>query len=405
MNKQQILLSFFLTSNLLYSDAIFSIDIQNDTTGDSFLHNTSDLKNILDTLKTKTLSSNLNYVDTNQITASLDFRGLPMTLKFSENSSVLVLEISSVDIQETFQGKDREASIRLLEEWFKNGNKSDIEKIMKELAGVSPIDPIAGNPNSLMGTMVTNDFSLGFHKVNKNSRPAPVIIAPVFNSLNIEGKQSDSLTLPLAYKFNSGDNPRENLIVSFPLSYVKVEGAKTYTVGFGLAYALPINNKWTITPSTKYAVVGSKSLGSLAQMSGTSLTSSYTIDIGNKYALTFANMLGYYTTVKLFDTDYAFNPGISNTVFRNAIMYSFPSDKIYKESSTDIFVINTQYTGTKLFLESYDEIGFSFGFNKSVINRNTKEDNYEFDSELKLGISYLTSSKADGFEVNFGYAF
>lgn len=404
MKYIQIGLLVFFTSQLLYASSIFSIDIDNDTTGENIVHNTSDLTNILNTLDRESLSSNLNYVETHQITAALDFRGLPMSLKFSENSTILELEIASVDIKETFSGVDREASIRLLERWFKNGNKGDIEKIMRELARVSPIDPIAGNPNSLMGTMVSTDFVNNFKRVTTR-RQAPIVIAPVFNSLNIEGKQSDSLTLPLSYAFDVADNPRENIILSIPLSYVKVQNAKTYTAGLGLAYALPMNNEWTLVGSTKYALVGSKSLGSLAQMSGTALTSSYTIDLGNRYALSFGNMLGYYTTVKLFNADYAFDPGISNTVFRNGIMYSFPTDKMYKDSSMDLFVIDTQYTGTKLFLESYDEIGISFGFNKNVMNRSAEEDNYEFDSELKLGISYLTSSKANGFEVNFGYSF
>jgi hypothetical protein len=46
-----------------------------------------------------------------------------------------------------------------------------------------------------------------------------------------------------------------------------------------------------------------------------------------------------------------------------------------------------------------------FGFNKDIMNLTAKEDNYEYEEELKLGISYLTSSKADGFEINFGYSF
>jgi hypothetical protein len=411
MNIKQhkhILLLSLIVSTSLYSGNVFSIDVKNDTSQDRFIHNTSDLTNLLDTFDTDQLSSRFNYTETDQIIANLDFRGLPMGLKFSTNSNILELQIPSLDIKESFNGQNREASIRLLEDWFKN-NKQNVEKIMKELARVSPVDPIAGNPNSLMATMVGDDFMNGFQKVATQQKGMGsknfLLIAPVFKSLDIDGKKSDNFILPLGYSFAVGDDPKETVSFSLPLSYVSVEGAKSYNVGLGVAYSLPITDSWIITPSIKYSLVGSKNLGTLAQMASGSLTSSYTWDLGNRHALSFGNMIGHYATVKFYDADYAFNPHIANTVFRNAIMYSLPSDKIYKNTSVDFFVIDTQYTGTELYLESYDEIGLSFGFNKDVMNLTAEADNYEYDSELKLGVSYLTSSKADGFEINFGYSF
>jgi len=405
--KKIILLSM-ISSAFLYSDSIFTVDVQNDTTGDSFIYNTSDLIDLIDTFDNNKLSSKFTYTDTNQITASLDYRGLPMTLLFKENSPTLQLNIPSLEISESFQGENREASLRLLEDWFKN-DKQSVEKIMNELARVSPVDPIAGNPNSLMATTVSDDFMNGFQKVATQQKGMHskdfILIAPSYKSLDIDGKKSDNFTLPIAYSFDMGDNPKEKLTLSMPLSYVRVEDAKSYNVGLGVAYSLPITDSWILTPAVKYSLVGSKNLGTLAQMASGSLTSSYTFNLGERHFFSFGNMVGHYSTVKFYDADYAFNPHIANTVFRNAIMYSLPSDKIYENTSIDLFVIDTKYTGTELFLENYQEIGLSFGFNKDVMNLTSKEDNYEYEEELKLGISYLTSSKADGFEINFGYSF
>jgi len=409
-NKQfnYILLLFFMLSYTLNSANIFTINVKNDTTEDSFIHKTSDLTNLIDTLDRDRLSSSFNYLESNQITANLDLRGLPISLKFNENSKILMLDIPSLNIRESFDGKDREASVRLLEDWFKN-NKKGAEKIMKELARISPIDPIAGNPNSLMATMVEDDFRNGFQKVASQQKEIKskdmIFVAPVFKSLDIEGKQSDNFVLPLGYTFDVGENPNEKITLSMPLSYVSVEGAKSYAVGLGVGYTYPLTKDWILTPNIKYGMVGSKNLGTLAQIASGALTSSYLIDIGDRYALSFGNMVGYYSTVKFYDADYAFNPHISNFVFRNAFMFSFPSDKIYKDTSIDLFFINTEYRGTDLFLESYNEIGLSFGLNKEVMNRTAEEDNYEYEDELKLGLSYLTSSKANGFEINFGYSF
>jgi len=407
MKLKYILLSLIVSTSL-YSGDVFSIDVKNETTPDSFSHTTSDLSNLIDTLDEDKLLASFTYTNTDQITASLDFRGLPMKLKFAENSNVLELAIPSLSINESFNGKNREASMRLLEDWFKN-DKKNVERIMQELARVSPVDPIAGNPNSLMGATVSDDFMNGFQKVATQQKGMKsknfILIAPSFKSLDIDGKKSDSFTLPIGYSFDIGDNPKEKLSLSMPLSYVRVEDAKSYNVGLGVAYSLPITNSWILTPAVKYSLVGSKNLGTLAQMASGSLTSSYTFDLGERHFFSLGNMVGHYSTVKYFDAEYAFNPHIANTVFRNAVMYSIPSDKIYKDTSIDFFLIDTKYTGTELFLESYDEIGLSFGFNKDVMNLTSKEDNYEYEEELKLGISYLTSSKADGFEINFGYSF
>jgi len=404
----KILIFSFLLSQSLSAGTIFSIDVRNDTTGDSFHEETSDILDLIDTFDKDSISAQIdNYVDTHQISADLDFRGLPMKLHFAENSTALNLNIASLGINETFNGVDREESLRLLEDWFKT--QGNVEQVMKELARVSPIDPIAGNPNSLMATTVEGDFRNGFQKVASSQKGVSsknfLLIAPTYKSLDIDGTHSDNFTLPLAYSFNMSDNPNEMLTLSLPISYVKVEDAKSYSAGLGIAYSLPVTDSWVLTPATKYSLVGSKNLGTLAQMVSGSLTSSYKFDLGNKHAISLGNMVGYYSTVKFYDADYAFDPGIANTVFRNALMYSFPTDSIYKNSSLDMFVIDTRYTGTELYLESYDEIGLSFGLTKNALNITAGEDNYEYDDELKLGISYLTSSKADGFEINFGYSF
>ncbi len=116
-------------------------------------------------------------------------------------------------------------------------------------------------------------------------------------------------------------------------------------------------------------------------------------------------MVGYYTTLKVYDGDYAYDPDIGNTVFRNALLYSIPTENIVKNTSLDVYVIDTQYTGTELYLNSYDEFGFSFGYNKVNLNVLSDKEEYSFNKELKIGMSYLTSSKSNGFKVNFGFMF
>ena len=105
------------------------------------------------------------------------------------------------------------------------------------------------------------------------------------------------------------------------------------------------------------------------------------------------NMIGYYTTMKFYSGEYAYNPGIKNTVFRNSLMYSVDTPTIVSNTSVDIYAINTKYTGTELYSDKYNELGFNFGYNKDTVD------------SMNIGASYLTSNKEDAIKVNVGFTF
>jgi hypothetical protein len=415
MKFKKIVLLSTICSIFLYGNSdIFRLNVDNTTQGGSYTESSNSLEGIIDKINLETISSNISYNESNALSANLDFRGLPVTLTFAKDSTSVIFAVPSLNIVETFDGTNRDDSLDLLSDWFKVNGKETVEKIMEKLAEVSPVDPVAGNPNSLMSISVESDFNDGFMTVarkqvstTRSSKTSSnrMIFAPTFKSLDIDGRQSKSYSLPLAYSFVSEENPLESINLSLPLSYINVEGASSFQVGLGVSYSKPIQPKWVLTPAIKYNMVGSQDLGSFAQMGSFSLSSSYTIPLENSHALSIGNMVGYYSTVKLYDGDYAYNPGISNTVFRNALMYSLPTEELLKNSSLDVYVIDTQYTGSKLYLTSYDELGFSFGYRKFNVNVLSDKSEYAYERELKMGLSYLTSSKAKGLKVNFGFVF
>jgi len=408
--KYKVILSLLCT--IYANGANFSLDIANGTTGDTYVSSADTLDIILNQLDQNNIESNIGYNETNQLSADLDFRGLPVLLGFSENSPTLTLDIESLDIHESFTGSNRDDSIKLLEDWFRTNGQASLEKIMKKLVEVSPVDPLAGNPNSLMALTVESDFADGFMNVATkqksstiSSKSNQIVIGATYKSLDTDGKKSDSIRLPIAYSFISSENSKESFNISLPITYIDFEGAKSYTVGFGTSYSKPINENWVVTPGIKYSVVGSSDLGTLAQLGSFSLSSSYSFFLENKHTISIGNMFGYYTTLKLYDGDYAYDPGIANTVLRNAVLYSLPTSDFVKNTSLDLYVIDTRYVGTKLYIDSYDEFGFSFGYNKLNVNVLSDKEEYAFDKEMKIGMSYLTSSKSNGFKVNFGFSF
>ena len=410
----RIILSL-ITFTALAQASVFSIDVVNADSSQSYKQGFSSVEDTFNALDTDAIKSQINYNETDAINAVVDFRGLPLTLDYISNSTTLSLNIPSIGVTETFSGVTRDDSVNILTDWLKKNGGAVVEKMMKKLAEVSPVDPIACNPNSLMGLSVSNDFTTGFMNVatqqtgneasssvvNKNA----IIIAPTYSSFDADGIKSKSYILPLAYSFSFDRDSREKLSFSIPVTYTEVEGAKSASLSLGLAYSKPIADSWVLTPSISYGASGSVDLGALAQVVSTSLTSSYSWKLPDDYVLSMGNMIGYYTTVKLYDGDYAYNPGIQNVVYRNALMLNIPTDFLMKKTSLETFIIDTRYTGTALYMNQYQEYGVSYGYDAVNINILSDKEEYRVRKSLKVGVSYLDSNKGNGFKVNFGFIF
>lgn len=406
-------LSLVLASSFVFGD-IYNLTV--DQGGNSFNLGSSNLMDTIEALDESSLYSQIgsSYNPNGNLSAKLDMRGLPVTLNMVGKDvffDVPSLENSRVSFT---QGATRDENINLLEDWFKENGAATLERIMKELAKVSPVDPIAGNSNSAMAKNVESDFTNGFLNTASNQRNGTtnttknnnlISIDPTFKSVDVGGKTSSSYSLPLSYAFVSDKDSERKFTVSLPLNYTEVEGAESYGLGLGMGYSVPVTPEWILTPAVNYGVTGSIDLATVAQLGGASLTSSYTYTLPNEHRLSMGNMVGYYTTLKFYNGEYAYDPGITNVVYRNGLMYSLDTDGVINNTSLDLFAINTIYTGTELYNDGYNEFGFSFGYDRINVNMLSEQEKYAYRTSLKMGASFLTSDKEDGFKVNFGFTF
>ncbi|MFC1495157.1 hypothetical protein ACFL6W_07750 [Thermodesulfobacteriota bacterium] len=207
-----------------------------------------------------------------------------------------------------------------------------------------------------------------------------------------------SLSLPLSYTFqfeNSGDK----LKLKLPLGMVDVEGSKAYKVGLGMDYGWKVTDKWRLTPSLNFNFVKSDDFNSDGQLASGLLTSTYAFELG-KYKLHMGNMVGYYRSMSFSGDQY--DPDISNTVVKNGFMMAIPMRNV---ASWELFVTDTRYFGTDLYIDQYNEIGFSFGYKKAEKDPVTSKIKKYF-KYLRAGITYMyASGDSNGFSFNFGYSF
>lgn len=360
------------------------------------------------------------YNGTQAVDLVANYRGVRINFSYAgAGSTTLVMSIPDIGVNESFTGSTREDSQDMLTDWMKKNGASAVEKLMKKLAEVSPSDPIAGNPNSLMSQNVATSFNYGFSDVVKSKNYTPesqkgnvISLSAQYFAMKDGDISSKKYALPLSYSVVSDSNPDRKLNILVPVAMTDVEGAKAAELGFGLSANLPVTQNWTLTPAVLYGVTGSVDLGSLGQVGTASITSAYKIKAPGGL-IGIGNMVGYTRTVKLYSGEYAYDPGIRNVVFKNGLLYDIDMSNVASNTSLELFANHTQFTGTKLYTNSYVETGFSYGFAKvkqhypsgMSLEQKAMAKVYETMSQLRLGVTYLTSAHAKGFQLNFGYSF
>lgn len=361
-------------------------------------------EDLLNSARTESLASRFsNYTGTEAATLNMGYRGLGMTVAYpTAGSTTLEFTVPSIHFSHSFTGATREESQAAYSDFIKKNGGDILSKMMKKLAEVSPADPIAGNPNSLMSQMVANDFDNGFSNHTTNVGPASgekssnlIGIGARFSSIRQGGTSNNNFTIPFSYTIRADIDPRRQLMFNLPVSYTQVEGTKAVATGLGVGYRFPMNDNWTLTPALNYGIAGSRDLGALGHALGASVASTYIFAKPN-FDIAIGNMIGYYRTLKLNAGEFSSDPGIANTVFRNGVMFSRPVTAFGKKMSLEYFLIDTRYTGSKLYNQGYDEIGITLGTNKRAASTR---------SFFRAGASYLFSPKSKGFTLNLGYWF
>ena len=390
---------------------------------DTFSDSYETVKEAFDQLDQQEIEEVLpTYSEANRspVNAVVDYMGLEMLFSFADGSDDLIMNIPSLNLTEVFQGQDRDDSADLLVDYLKGGGLGSVQKIHKELVHVSATHPVAGNPASLMGSMVSSDYAkpMSMNPMEFTSTPggqdllaqetgiasstsqgagSSVGVDLSVAQLDLDGDEANTQTIIFEYQHQFKD-PLKVLRFKMPLGITDTEGSISYNADVGVTFSYPLTRSWTLTPGLSYGVGGSDDLGASASINGYSLLSSYRFVFGN-YLYNIGNMIGYYETGSVSLGDYDVDPGVSNTVYRNGLVILKPKLIFNVPTMMQLILIDTRYSGDDLYTEHYYELGFAFGLitDKDLLAKDT----------FNLGLTYLDSADSDikGYKVNFGYRF
>lgn len=418
INFKVVSLSIMLSTNIVTAGSNNLIDSGNDlysiqvTINNSIMdtkqfgYNTAEA--LFDAIESVNLASEFsNYVETSIVESNINYRGVALSLSYLDMSSDLTLNIPDLGFSKTFSGATRDDSSDLLFDYFEDNNDI-LNRLNKLLTQKSPTDPIAGNPNSLMGGMVDSAFRTGasikkadnnINNVKAENETGNVLSTGIrFGKFRQGGKNVISYTLPIEYEFKNSNG--KDIYVNVPISYLESNGAKSYKIGLDLAMKIPMNKKWSLTPGIGYGLVGSKDLVSSGQIGSLSLSSLYKLDksiAGNdNLTLNIANMVGYYKTFPIKLAGVNIDPNITNTVVRNGLIADYKTEVFGVKSNIQTYLTDTRFFGDKLYAEHYNEVGIYVA----------PEDKTGINKYLGINASYLFGNNdISGFSVSLSYNF
>jgi len=308
--------------------------------------------------------------------AALDLRGVDALLSSPANSPTLRLQVPAIGIDVSFDGSDLDDSQELLEAWLEGGvdsagaSQQALTRLLTALLVASPVDPVAGNPNSLQSRMFARDFSLGtlgpflgdFEEGGPGRIPLQFRMEADYGYYASGPYDGQTLELDLvagAHAFR-----RVSLVGDVSLLYGRSEGeAQTVMGSLGMALQGRILDGWNLALAGRFGISGSVDLGALAALYSVSAVSHARWEL-DWFRLELKNMIGFSNDAGPIEIEgLNLNYDITNVVLRNGIELSrpLPFGVAGRPARARLFLIDSEYLVDDLFLEHSDEVGIGIG--------------------------------------------
>lgn len=343
------------------------------------------------------------YTPTSAISLDLNIRGIIADAAFAANSTQLTLDFPQLGIAETFDGGTRDASFALMKEYIRDGGVKG--KILRGYYRYSPIDPIAGNPDSLLSQLGQADYSLGrlspLSGCSCSWSAQPVVHqfqAGLYGGRSFSrGFDTTTVTLPLRYSYSP--DYRWALILDAPFTYFRNGGASSVSASVGVGLRVPVLDEWTLTPVLRLGTGGTLDLCTSGNFASVGVTSEIHGKIFN-WVVSMTNYAGYAASANFWLTGINFDYHLQNFTFKNGFWINSCEGFTFCKRPFNIGLsfVDTAFTKRHLYIRHYDEVGVSL-----ITTKVLPWPCYDL---LMVGFSYRFGQKGyKGYNLNLTYQF
>lgn len=309
------------------------------------------------------------------VAAVLDLRGVQAQGGYAESSPILRFLVPSAGIDVTFDGADRNESNQQLEDWlqgkrvFAGAPEGDLQDLLHALVEFSPVDPVAGNPNSLQSRMFESDLALA--TLSPFLADFPDAEEKIPNAVRLDfdfgyyaAGPYHGQTYDLALGIGWNVSRRVAIVTDLQLMFGQAEGDALSGFGnIGLGVVGRVKDWWNLSVVAHGGLVGSVDIGALAAMYSVSIINHMQCALGEA-RLEMSNMVGVSNTVPGFSIQgYDLDYDLTNVVLKNrlAVQQLLPMKLRSRSLRATLYLTDTQYFVDDLWLEHTDEIGVGVG--------------------------------------------
>jgi hypothetical protein len=293
-----------------------------------------------------------------------------------EDSGNLRFKVPVAGIDLDFFAVSRNLSEEAFEDWLKgNGSQpstseDSVTLLLQAFVKASPVDPVAGNPNSLQSRMFQNDFGLGSLGPFLGDFPADADKPSSLWKLDLDfgyfaagpyGGETYDFDIAFGWQLSR----RLALVTDLGMTFSVDEGEALAGIGnFGLGLQGRISDGWNLALVVRGGVAGSIDVGAVGAMVSVSLVNHMRFDF-SQYRLEMSNMVGVASSIDGIEIedirlDY---DNLTNVVLKNGFSLYRDLGRVVGSRSlrARLFLTDTQFFGDDLWLEHSDEIGLGVG--------------------------------------------
>ena len=325
------------------------------------------------------------YTDQTRISQVYDLQGATVTAGYAQNSAALtvtfvdpttgatVTDGSGNACSFTYNNGTRQASFNAFDA-DTDGSGTPAAALLsrclaRSLAKFSPINPLAGNPYALLGSMSRSalDLAEGDSLIEQgdkaNSSGDPWIIGAAYSGGSADRFNLSRIDARVVKGWRIFEGNRARLKLDIPFSYTTVQGSSAYAGQIGLGLEVPlIAQTWSVEPRIAYGATFSADQGSAGHILQATIASRVVLNGVGRGKVIIGNMVGYSTTLNT-PGDTNLNPDFQKFLFRNGLAYDLPLKLRLANRGTSVrgSYTFTNFTGERLFNNNFHEFTVSFG--------------------------------------------
>ena len=414
MFRKLVLASAIALTAVPAQAALFEVNLTNQTTGQTFSFAFNQAEDAIDVVDIDFIQQQWSgfgqtaTMDT--AIANITYRGVPLQLQYSTDmygNEAVTLKSDALSINKTFNGYDPLEDLKDYLIMVNEDGREILTEINRAAVRETGFDPVAGNPNSLMATMVGTIHGLTNTSItgtNQQDIDNQWDLGIRYGSQTVAGNEITSIHLPLAYTFKLDWFPGHRLQFRMPISHSEInKETNNYSLQLGFGWTIPLIEGLETTPAIDYGIAGSGELLTAGVLRALSLTTRFDFSLlGQNFTLT--NSLAKIDSVRFeYDDEddetgitdtYVIDYDLSNKAMTNGVAWHVA---LPWKLSTQVYLRDTRFYGDALYSEQNNELGVNFGWSAST----------DTNTQFFVGASYQRHDKSefDGARLNVGLTF